>query len=296
MDYQILDCNGRRKVISCNFNLLSGGQVHPDRILPDMHDLLYILEGGWEVEQNHHSYSLQKDDMIFLHAGGRHGGSSGCLPNTLVMFLHISALPGDCHITQYPEQSSWDDALAVPEVVHCQQSGIIRRCFQNIIYHFYSNRPNIQLKLSPLVQDLFYELHALSTGEQTERVEDELVKQVIYRLRTSPQSDTLGRLAEDFGVSESTLSNRFKRATGSTLYRYQLETKLEMARSLLLSGESAPLEEIARLYGFCDRYHFSKLFQKQYGITPAALRKQLKEGKEASSLLPLWKTEEGMCW
>ncbi len=134
-------------------------------------------------------------------------------------------------------------------MVHCQQSGIIRRCFQNIIYHFYSNRPNIQLKLSPLVQDLFYELHALSTGEQTERVEDELVKQVIYRLRTSPQSDTLGRLAEDFGVSESTLSNRFKRATGSTLYRYQLETKLEMARSLLLSGESAPLDEIARLYG-----------------------------------------------
>ncbi len=296
MDYQILDCACRRRVAACNFNLLSGGQLHPDRTLPEIHDLLYILEGGWEVVQDGRDYFLQKDDMIFLHAGGKHWGRSGCLPNTLVMFLHVSAAPGDCHITKVPQQDSWDDALAVPEVAHCQQSGTVRRCFQNIIYHFYSNRPNIQLKLSPLVQELFYELHALSTGEPAGEIEDELVKQVVYRMRTSPQSDTVGQLAQAFGVSESTLSNRFKRAMGVTLYRYQLETKLAMARSLLLSGESAPLDEIARLYGFCDRYHFSKLFQKRYGVTPAAFRRQMKEGDGAASLLPLWEPEPGVCW
>lgn len=59
MIYKILDFMGRREATACNFHLLSEGRLHPGRVLPDTHDLLYILEGGWEVVQDGRSYLLE---------------------------------------------------------------------------------------------------------------------------------------------------------------------------------------------------------------------------------------------
>jgi AraC-like DNA-binding protein len=34
------------------------------------------------------------------------------------------------------------------------------------------------------------------------------------------------------------------------------------------------LDQVARMAGFCDRYHFSRTFKRLRGIGPAAFRKQ----------------------
>ena len=47
--YHLVDCVGKREVQACNFSLLEGGVLHPDRTMENTHDLLYILEGGWEA-------------------------------------------------------------------------------------------------------------------------------------------------------------------------------------------------------------------------------------------------------
>ena len=64
-------------------------------------------------------------------------------------------------------------------------------------------------------------------------------------------------------MSTSTLIKHFKKVTGTTIYQYQLNTKLEMARLLLANEQQISLKEIAASYGFCDEFHFSKLFKKE---------------------------------
>jgi len=43
--------------------------------------------------------------------------------------------------------------------------------------------------------------------------------------------------------------------------------------SFWLHHTDTPIEEIAELHGFCDRYHFSRVFKKNQGISPAAFRR-----------------------
>jgi len=45
-----------------------------------------------------------------------------------------------------------------------------------------------------------------------------------------------------------------------------------------LHHTDAPLDRIADLHGFCDRYHFSRVFKKYQGISPAAFRRNREPG------------------
>ena len=132
-----------------------------------------------------------------------------------------------------------------------------------------------------MLLDLLYELAQLSVEDAPPMAQDDVVEWVLYRIRTAPQSDcSLQTLSKQTYMSPATLSERFKKATGKTIYRYQLETRLAMARALLLSAEDMPRREVAIVYGFCDEYHFSKLFKRFYHQSPSVFRLQHRAAKE----------------
>ena len=273
--YNIINCTDKRTIYNCNFNLLHRNMIHPDRVLSDTHDLLYVLEGGWEIIQDGQTHALKKDDMVVLHAGHRHFGKISCLPDTLIMFLHISRHNQDCTTSVLSKEIMWKDSIVISDINHCQKNDVIKKLFKNIIYNYYSERPNIDLKLSPMVLELFYELSVSLSEAAFPAVDDEVVNDILYKLRTSSQTAyTVQQLAQEAYLSPGALANRFKKATGMTIYHYQLETRLAMAHSLLMSEENITLKELAKLYGFYDEYHFGRLFKKKYGISPIAFRKK----------------------
>lgn len=284
--YNIVDCVGKREIQGCNFSLLQGGVVHPDRTMENTHDLLYILDGGWEVFEAGKAYTLHADDVLFLHAGHHHYGKEGCQPNTLCMFIHCSKSPGDSWISQNKTRG-WSDAVLIDSVTHCQKNARVKKMFKDIIYHYYSNMPYIHIKLSALLVELFYELSTTSSQWTEGEVEDELVSEIIYKIRTVPQINyTMQELADETYVSVSTLIKHFKKVTGTTVYQYQLNTKLEMARLLLLNEQHISLKEIAASYGFCDEFHFSKLFKRKYGLSPTQFRKEAQSAADERYLIP----------
>ncbi|MBC8534954.1 helix-turn-helix domain-containing protein [Yeguia hominis] len=284
--YHLMDCVEKREVQACNFSLLEGGVLHPDRTMENTHDLLYILEGGWEVVEDGEVYSLSADDLLFLHAGHHHYGKVGCLPNTLSMFIHCSKSPADSVISQN-QVRLWEDAVLIDSVTHCQKNTRVKKLLKDMIYHYYSNMPHIQIKLSALLIELFYELATTSSQWSEGQVEDDLVNEIIYKIRTAPQMNyTMQELAKETYVSTSTLIKHFKKVTGTTVYQYQLNTKLEMARLLLINEQHVSLKEIAASYGFCDEFHFSKLFKKKYGLPPTQYRKEAQPAVDGVYLVP----------
>jgi AraC family transcriptional regulator len=82
---------------------------------------------------------------------------------------------------------------------------------------------------------------------------------------------SLADLAKVAGLSRMHFAAQFRAATGYRPREYLLHQRIEHAKSLLLSAEM-PLAEIALAVGFCTQAHFSTVFKRITGETPARWR------------------------
>ena len=87
-----------------------------------------------------------------------------------------------------------------------------------------------------------------------------------------PEQDfPLRKIAVAAGISVSGLSAKFKAATGMTPHAYLIDRRINRAKELLKSGQSATA--IANSLGFASYTHFSALFHAHTGICPADFRR-----------------------
>ncbi len=109
-----------------------------------------------------------------------------------------------------------------------------------------------------------------------ERAGADLVEQVIGFVRQNYARDIgIGRIAFDLGVTPNYLSTLFHRQTGTTFVKYLTRLRLEKGRDLLAAGR-ARVHDAAREVGYASVRHFSRLFQKQFGVYPSEMQKQEK--------------------
>ena len=79
---------------------------------------------------------------------------------------------------------------------------------------------------------------------------------------------TLSDLARASGLSRFRLLRGFVKATGLTPHAYLMQRRIEKARRLIARGES--LAEAAFASGFADQSHMTRIFVRNYGISPGA--------------------------
>ena len=82
---------------------------------------------------------------------------------------------------------------------------------------------------------------------------------------------SLSDLAKVAGLSRMHFAAQFRAATGYRPREYLLHQRIEHAKSLLSSTETA-LAEVALAVGFCTQAHFSTVFKRITGDTPARWR------------------------
>jgi AraC family transcriptional regulator len=82
---------------------------------------------------------------------------------------------------------------------------------------------------------------------------------------------TLSELAKVAGLSRMHFAAQFRAATGYRPREYLLHQRIERAKSLLSNSETA-LVEVALTVGFCTQAHFSTVFRRITGETPARWR------------------------
>lgn len=104
---------------------------------------------------------------------------------------------------------------------------------------------------------------------------DARVYAVISEIETSlAEPLTVERLAQVAKMSTASFSRLFRRETGKAPHGYVLARRLEVA-SCLLKQRQISIDDVAARSGFCDRYHFTKLFSRHYGMAPAAYRRKM---------------------
>ncbi|MGY5343584.1 helix-turn-helix domain-containing protein [Paenibacillus glucanolyticus] len=84
---------------------------------------------------------------------------------------------------------------------------------------------------------------------------------------------SLELVSNSAGLSPSYLGKLFKGSTGQSFSEYLNQTRLEMARELLLTTKDTAAK-ISETVGMYNITYFSTLFKKKYGASPAAYREQ----------------------
>jgi AraC family transcriptional regulator len=81
---------------------------------------------------------------------------------------------------------------------------------------------------------------------------------------------SIDELARQAGLSPSYFMRAFRRAVGRPAHQHILMLRLERARRLLEQAD-ASLSDIALRTGFADQAHLTRLFKRQFGVTPGAI-------------------------
>ena len=81
---------------------------------------------------------------------------------------------------------------------------------------------------------------------------------------------TIGEMARQFYISESTISHLFKQKMGVSFYRYVTQRRLIAAKTLIEKG--VLLEDVCTQVGFTDYSGFYRAFKQEYGISPRQYR------------------------
>jgi len=89
------------------------------------------------------------------------------------------------------------------------------------------------------------------------------------------QSDPVKEMAQRALLTERTFGRRFKKATGKTPLKYVQGLRVEEARCFLEKSR-VPVSEIAARVGYSDVSSFSRVFQREIGISPGQYRKKFK--------------------
>ena len=82
---------------------------------------------------------------------------------------------------------------------------------------------------------------------------------------------SLDELAREADMSRYHFVRTFSRAVGMTPHAWQLDRRIERARSLLEQGMS--LADAALLLGFSDQSHFQRAFKQRVAATPGEYRR-----------------------
>jgi AraC-like DNA-binding protein len=85
------------------------------------------------------------------------------------------------------------------------------------------------------------------------------------------ESVALRDIADELGLSESSLSHRYRLETGTTPIATLLRMRIDMAKEMLLEGDS--LKQIADRTCFADSFHLSRTFKRLEGCSPTEYRK-----------------------
>ena len=241
-----------------------GYYAAPDRpltpywIKPGEERLELLIAGKVVFEENGRE-SLYGPGIIFWH---REGECTVCRP--------VQKDPYRCFVVSFLTE---DTPRCVPRV----------------------NRWNDREEFNSFCREMFYQAHAdgldrklfgrmlywrlvwgVSCGRQPETSSlPPALKTIQMRLMEEPEREwDIARLANEAGMSESSLYALFRKYFEISPHQYLLQQRVHRARMNLAECD-LPIKEVAVRCGFSSLENFYRAFRKACGMTPAAYRRQI---------------------
>ncbi|MDD3410984.1 MAG: AraC family transcriptional regulator [Eubacteriales bacterium] len=119
-------------------------------------------------------------------------------------------------------------------------------------------------------------ISAVGLTEEEHAAKPALIKEVIRYIQNNLTGElNMSVLAAEFGYSVGRMSHLFNEQIGCSLTQYVNGFRCRLARELL-SGEGMTVLDAAMQAGFANVRTFYRAFEREYGMTPAQYRSELR--------------------
>lgn len=254
------------------------------------HVLIYLAEGNIIYSINGYSYSLTAGSVLLIPPYMRHSVFNPNNESATQYIIHFDFFTNSLR-KNIPHQSA-DDFLSPPETPKCEKILKDQPCtfklserarfeYENLFIQafreFSEQKEYYQLSLQGILLQLFVILsrnqkHYQEFSEKIIKKNSKSLKLVQFAqeyiwLNYAENIDNLS-IAEALGVSPNYLTKVFHQHVGVPLHKYLQSYRLEVSKMMLSSGKYN-VTEISQKCGFSSIHLFSKLFKKEFGLSPS---------------------------
>jgi len=144
--------------------------------------------------------------------------------------------------------------------------------YANIMMNLYFEQLCVLLMRAHKEELLFCEVSGkMPTGKNM------AILKILHYIFRRYQTVTLSEIAKHFNYSEAHLCRVIKSATGKTFAEIRTAVKIKNSAKLLISNQSASIEDVSLLTGYSDLSTYYKTFKGIMGVTPAEYRREKTE-------------------
>jgi AraC-like DNA-binding protein len=152
--------------------------------------------------------------------------------------------------------------VLVNEIIHCQQSGPLKRIF-------------LEAKALELLMLQIEQFGTATLQKKNAFVKDydiEKIHHAKYLLEQNLQNPySLTDLAHQVALNDFKLKKGFKELFNTTVFSYLRELRMQEAWRMLFD-ENRAVKDVAEYCGYEHVQHFSTAFKKKFGVTPGKIR------------------------
>ncbi len=112
-----------------------------------------------------------------------------------------------------------------------------------------------------------------------ENIPELVTEYIITRDLTDLSALTRYKIADEFGINQNYLSEKFKEATKMTILEFINFEKMKRAEKLLVACKELSVKDISEKIGIVKCKQFRTKFKKIYGLKPGVYRKKLKNDR-----------------
>lgn len=252
----------QKMILRQNTKLNFPAHVHDDI------ELVFVEEGGGTAYCDGKQYLLQKDTFFLVFPNQVHryvdcGGS-----RYMVVIIKPTDLLGYTQI--------FGQGVPVSALMHVREpeERSLPQLLKMALEEFQRNGPSTVV--AAYLTALFGKL--LGTYEiQKTAVTGDTVLQILQYCKTHYREDiTVGTVAEQLGISQSSVSHIFSTRLSMNFCSYINSLRLADAEKLL-KNQNYSVTEVAGRCGFSTIRTFNRAFLKQYGMPPSHYRKMQKK-------------------
>lgn len=168
--------------------------------------------------------------------------------------------------------------LPLGEVFYPRNPSFIPNIFRKMRDEFYSHNPYREELLDHYMEELLIQLSRSILDDdlnlQISDVAGKRMRELRWRWLSQPEKNwTVETMAEQACLSPSRFHAVYRAMFGSSPMKDVIHTKIDLAKTLLLSGEDMVLPTVAEKLGYKSQYHFIRQFKAVTGMTPGAYRR-----------------------